>query len=88
MHPEDLVSHPSEGVNKTDTVENTATSIPKDDAQTANSNRYITDVCSDKCSCHVEEQNEEKTLVCIKPNNLDRFPLLNDSSLMGNITVM
>ncbi|XP_060576704.1 BDNF/NT-3 growth factors receptor-like [Ruditapes philippinarum] len=85
--PQDLVSNLSNVFEEQDIENDTTEILPQQESSTASVNRSVIEVCSDTCSCSVE-QDEENTLLCVKPNSLDKFPLLNDSSLMGNITVI
>lgn len=49
--------------------------------------RNVTELCVDKCPCQLSDHNPS-ALLCLNPDSLDKFPYLEDSSLMGNITVM
>lgn len=49
--------------------------------------KRVTGLCADKCPCQISDHNP-LALLCLNPDSLDRFPHLEDSSLMGNITVM
>lgn len=79
---EDLVSYKT----KQNNLEQYSASTSPDKVLN-NGNRIVTELCVDKCPCHIAD-HETKTLLCVKPNSLEHFPFINDTSLMGNIAVI